>query len=263
MYDLVKLNQLVDPLSKIHVKYYREIHSTNTEALALIENDAIEDNTLLLAEEQTAGRGRLQRTWVSAPEDSLTFSLVLRDSSHFPETPSILTLVAGLAVHDAVQEFTTAEVFIKWPNDILLNGKKVCGILTESVWQPPILSGVVVGIGINIGEKAVPPQGQMRYPAASIQSITGQRVEREAILAHILQSFYQWLPLADSQALRSEYENHLAFMGESVNIINEVDQTNVTGKCLGITPTGALILQTSNGQTYHAEAGEVSLRPES
>lgn len=245
----------------ITLSYYPELHSTNSEALRLVEEENIPDGTLVLTGMQTAGRGRLQRTWVSDPADSLTFSLVLRDPALLPsEHPALLTLVAGVAVCETVQQLTGAAAAVKWPNDILLNGRKVCGILTESVFDPPVLSAVVVGIGVNVGLKSLPPADQMRYPASSIEGKTGIRVEREALLARILQNFYRWLPLAESQVFRSEYQKRLAFMGESVNIINEVDQTNVAGICAGITPTGALVINTSDEKQIEANAGEVSLR---
>lgn len=260
MYNLDRLHETLP--KGITLKYYPEIHSTNTEALRLVETDDINDGTILLAEHQTAGRGRLQRTWVSDPADSLTFSLVLRDTTKFPVNhPALLTLVAGAAVREAIRQLTSSSPLIKWPNDILLNGKKACGILVESVWDPPALIGVVIGIGINVGKRSIPPVDQMRYPATSIESETGTGISREDILVHILQNIYHWLPLAETQSFRSHYQNHLAFMGESVNIINEVDQTSIVGTCVGITKSGELILQKADGSQYNATAGEVSLKP--
>jgi BirA family transcriptional regulator, biotin operon repressor / biotin---[acetyl-CoA-carboxylase] ligase len=261
MYNLDWLRETLPP--DITLKYYPEIHSTNTEALRLIEENSISDGTLLLAEMQTAGRGRLQRTWVSNPADSLTFSIVLRDANKFPATqPALLTLVAGAAVCDAILVLTGVQPLIKWPNDILLNGKKTCGILTESVFDPPNISGIVIGIGINVGRGSIPPMDQRRYPATSIEMEADRKITRESLLVQILQNLSHWLPLAESQIFRSHYQNHLAFMGESVNIINEVDQTRVLGTCQGINTVGELVLQLADGSQFIANAGEVSLRPE-
>ena len=261
---MYNLNWLRAQIPKsITLKYYPEIHSTNTEALRLIEGDQITDHTLLLTGSQTAGRGRLQRTWVSDPADSLTFSLVLRDTSQLPaNNPALVTLVAGVCVADAINDLTGASSQVKWPNDILLNNKKTCGILTESVIDPPVISGIVIGIGVNIGRLSVPPIDQQRFPATSIETETGQHLQRETLLVRILQNMIHWLPLAESQSFRSHYQKRLAFMGESVNIINEVDQTRVVGTCRGINTAGELILQQADGSPFIATAGEVSLRPE-
>ncbi|MEE4195176.1 MAG: biotin--[acetyl-CoA-carboxylase] ligase [Anaerolineae bacterium] len=246
----------------ISLQYSPEIHSTNSEAIRLIEKELVSDSTLLLTGNQTAGRGRLQRAWVSDPSDSMTFSFVLRDAEKFPAThPALVTLVAGVAVCDAIAAFTGGSLQVKWPNDILLQGKKTCGILTESVFDPPHISGIVVGIGVNVGVNAIPPLDQMRYPATSIETETGEKIIREELLVRILQKLLYWLPLAETQSFRSHYQKHLAFMGESVNIINEVDQSRVAGTCQGITPSGELLLQQADGSLLIATAGEVSLRP--
>ena len=125
-------------------------------------------------------------------------------------------MVAGVAVCDAIIELTGVHPLIKWPNDILLNGKKTCGILTESVFDPPNISGIVIGIGVNVGKDSIPPIDQRRYPATSIETESGQKISRESLLVQILQNLTHWLPLAESQTFRSHYQNHLAFMGESV-----------------------------------------------
>ena len=259
---MYNLNWLRETLPEdITLKYYPEIHSTNSEALRLIEADTIADSTILLTGNQTAGRGRLQRTWVSDPADSLTFSLVLRDSENIPaDNPAFLTLVAGAAVCDAIADLAGMSPQVKWPNDILLNDKKACGILTESIFDPPSISGVVIGIGVNVGKNAVPPRDQMRYPATSIAQETGAVVQREELLVRILQKLVHWIPLAASPSFRSHYQNRLAFMGESVNIVNEVNQTSVMGICAGITPSGALILNSADGKAIEIHAGEVSLK---
>ncbi len=260
MYDLDWLGANLP--EGITVQYFPEMHSTNSEAIRGIEADHIADGTLLLTGHQTAGRGRLARTWVSDPSDSLTFSFILRDSGKFTAAhPALVPLAAGVAVCDAVAAFTGISPQVKWPNDILLHGKKTCGILVESVFDPPINSGIVIGIGVNVGQHSIPPVDQMRYPATSIETETGVKISREALLVRILQKLMHWLPLAETQTFRSHYQKQLAFMGESVNIINEVDQSRVAGTCQGITPTGELLLQQADGSLLIATAGEVSLRP--
>ena len=260
-YDLSFLHQTLVPALIDDLRYYAAISSTNTEAIRLIEQEHIQGKTLLLTGEQTAGRGRLQRTWLSDPHDSLTFSLALpEDQLPALDNPALLTLVAGAAVVDAIQKLAGIQAAIKWPNDILLNGKKACGILVEAVWQPPELLGIIIGIGINVGSKAVPANIDLRYPPTSLQDACGFAVRRELLLVSILQSFYQWLPQMTAETFRSHYQNHLAFMGEWVNIINSEDQSILSGQCMGISQQGSLMLQQPDGTLIHCTVGEVSLR---
>ncbi|HET58809.1 MAG TPA: biotin--[acetyl-CoA-carboxylase] ligase, partial [Chloroflexi bacterium] len=254
-------NKALLPAVIDELRYYASIASTNTEASRLIEQGQIRGNTLLLAEEQTAGRGRLRRTWLSDPHDSLTFSLAIHgDHLSVLDNPQMLTLVAAVAVTDAIKELAGIQAAIKWPNDILLNGKKACGILVEAVWQPPALQGAIVGIGINVGAKAVPTGTNLRYPPTSLEDACGFAVQRESLLVSILQSFFQWLPHMNEAAFRSHYQNHLAFIGEWVNIINSEDQSILSGQCMGISQQGSLMLQQTDGTMIHCTAGEISLR---
>jgi BirA family biotin operon repressor/biotin-[acetyl-CoA-carboxylase] ligase len=261
-YDISLLKQALVPNVVDDLRYYASINSTNTEASRLLEQSQIRGKTLLLAEQQTAGRGRLQRTWLSAPRDSLTFSLAIH-GNNLPalENPPLLTLVAAAGVVDAIQELAGIQAAIKWPNDILLNGKKACGILVEAVWQPPALLGAIVGIGVNVGSKAVPAGTGLRYPPTSLEDACGFAVQREALLVSILQSFFTWLPHMNEAAFRSHYQNHLAFIGEWVNIINSEDQSNLSGQCMGISQQGSLMLQQPDGTMIHCTVGEISLRP--
>lgn len=260
-YDLPFLRYELVPALVDDLRYYVSISSTNTEAIRLFEQDQIHGKTLLLAEEQTAGRGRLQRTWLSDPHDSLTFSLAIH-GNNLPglDNPQMLTLVAAAAVVDAVQELSGFQAAIKWPNDILLNGKKACGILVEALWQPPALNGVIVGIGINVGAKAVPAGIDLRYPPTSLEDECGFGVQRESLLVSILQYFFQWLPHMNDATFHSYYQNHLAFMGEWVNINNSEDQSILSGQCMGISQHGSLMLQQPDGTLIHCAVGEISLR---
>jgi BirA family biotin operon repressor/biotin-[acetyl-CoA-carboxylase] ligase len=260
-YDLSFLRNALVPAVVDDLRYYASIGSTNTEASRLLEQGQIQGKTLLLAEEQTAGRGRLQRTWLSDPHDSLTFSLAIY-GDHLPvlDNPQMLTLVAAVAVTDAIKELVGIQAAIKWPNDILLNGKKACGILVEAVWQPPALLGAIVGIGVNVGSKAVPAGTGLRYPPTSLEGANGFTIQRESLLVSILQSFFTWLPHMNEAAFRSHYQNHLAFIGEWVNIINSEDQSILSGQCMGISQQGSLMLQQPDGTMIHCTAGEISLR---
>src|SRR5689334_13301269 len=175
-------NELKRILSKLplgDVKYFDSIGSTNTEALDWATSGA-PDLSLVIADEQTAGRGRLDRKWFTPKDTALAFSLILHPS--IEEKPYLTRMVGltALAVVDALQtRGLIAQV--KWPNDVLLNGNKVAGILVESVWSGEEVECVVLGIGINVLKEAVPSAELLQFPATSLEESLGSNVPREAI----------------------------------------------------------------------------------
>jgi BirA family biotin operon repressor/biotin-[acetyl-CoA-carboxylase] ligase len=247
------------------VVYYPTIGSTNTEGIKLLKSSPPHANMLLLAQEQTAGRGRFQRQWISDPDDSLTFSLVLTELHHLPvDQLGLLPLLGAFSVVQALLELEhpgAAAIKIKWPNDLLLNGRKASGILSEACWEDNQLRGVVLGIGINVGEGAIPPAGALRYPATSIASVFGTKPAREPLLLNILTHFFSWLPRLQSGDFHTQYQNHLAFIGESVNIFNEAGQQSMTGVVQGISSQGDLVLLQNDNNTILCSAGEITVRP--
>ena len=149
------------------LRYFKQIGSTNDVALAWAAADA-PDLALVYAEQQTAGRGRGSHRWFTPPGAALAFSLVLRP---LPDEQSSLTLFSALGAL-AVCEVLEAQGLrpeIKWPNDVLLNRRKVCGILAESVWMGDKLDSLVLGIGMNIKPEAVPPADQLNFPATCLE----------------------------------------------------------------------------------------------
>src|SRR5689334_723784 len=174
-------------LSKLplgEVKYFDSIGSTNNEALAWATSGA-PDLSIVIADEQTAGRGRLDRKWFTPKGAGLAFSLILHPSVQ--EKPYLTRTVglAALAVVDALQaRGLIAQV--KWPNDVLLNGRKVAGILVESVWSGEEVDCLVIGIGINVLKGAVPSPDLVLFPATSLEEALGPEVAREQILRDIL-----------------------------------------------------------------------------
>lgn len=262
---MMNLQQVMAAASHLPVKkweYYQSIPSTNTEGLRLIHEHQLTETTLLLAEEQTAGRGRFSRQWHSRPDDSLTFSLVLPDMGALPQEQTGLTALAGAAaVLEAIQHTTPLLPQIKWPNDVLVNSKKACGILAEAVWDGSTLRGVVLGVGINVGLSSLPPADLLRYPATSLQAETTTPLSREDLLISFLERFFHWLPQLGTHAFIDYYQNHLAFKQESVNIFNEAGQKTQQGIVQGIDSQGNLILLDRNGKTIVCSAGEITIRP--
>lgn len=262
MNNIERLREKLKTFPNLSLRYYPQTDSTNTEGLRILENNETVGNLLLLTEHQNAGRGRHHRTWISDSEDSLTFSLVITNIHDLkPQAIPLLSLAAAIAVVDAILNTTTIKPKVKWPNDVLINRNKVCGILSEAVWEGDHLKGVVIGIGINLAQNAVPPTADLRYPASSIEQMTGVKPPPIILIEGILHSFFHWLPVVEKETFHKRYQNDLAFMGESVNIFNEVGKKTSSGICSGITLDGSLIIKTKENRPIICSAGEITIRP--
>ncbi len=240
---------------------YEKVSSTNTVAAAWAARGAPE-GSLVAAEFQTAGRGRMGRLWEATAGQNLTFSLVLRpDFSH--ERLGLITLAAGLAVAEAVEQFTAPLTpAIKWPNDILLNGRKCCGMLLESALTgaaAPVT--VILGIGLNVNQASFPPELEAR--ATSLLLETGRLTARFSLLAELLlriETAYDHLLQEGGDLLRKTYTARLDGLGKEVSLHIFGSDRRVQGAITGISETGALRLLTSEGlRTFHA--GEVTTQP--
>jgi BirA family biotin operon repressor/biotin-[acetyl-CoA-carboxylase] ligase len=179
-----ELKKVLSKLPLGDVRYFDSIGSTNNEALAWATSDA-KDLSLVIADEQTAGRGRLDRKWFTPKGTALAFSLILRPTAD--EKPYLTRTVglAALAVADALRTRGLVAQ-IKWPNDVLLDGRKVAGILVESVWSGEEVDCVVLGMGVNVLQGSVPSADLLQFPATSLEDALGSEVERERILHDIL-----------------------------------------------------------------------------
>jgi len=254
-------NELKKTLSKIplgDVKYFDSIGSTNNEALAWATSDA-KDLSVVIADEQTAGRGRLDRKWFTPKGTALAFSLILHPTAE--EKPHLTRMVglAALAVVDALQTRGLIAQ-IKWPNDVLLNGRKVAGILVESVWSGEEVDCLVIGIGMNILKGAVPPNGLLQFPATSLEESLGPDVEREEILHDILAGIIALRPHIGSDSFIASWEKALAFRGEQVQV-EEGNGNQITGRLLGLEYDGSLRLSDEQSNSLTVRFGDVRLRP--
>lgn len=243
------------PVPEVH--YFQSIGSTNDFALQLAEQGA-PDGTLVAANEQTAGRGRLERRWVTRPGGALAFTLVLRPT---PQERTVLGLFAplcGLAVALAL-EGIGLEAEIKWPNDVLLGRKKTCGVLMESHWQGERLTALAAGIGVNIATSSVPSRQEVLFPATCMEEALGHPADREALLVDILAQFFYWRPLLESPRFLQAWETRLAFQGEWVTI--HLPEQEINGVILGVAANGSLRLRLADNTEYKVQAGDVRLRP--
>jgi BirA family transcriptional regulator, biotin operon repressor / biotin---[acetyl-CoA-carboxylase] ligase len=229
------------------VEWRAEIDSTQHLARELARAGA-EEGTVVIAESQTGGRGRLGRRWHSPPGVNLYCSLVLRPSVPLATVPSV-ALVAGLAVVDAVCEVTALRPALKWPNDVLVAGRKVAGILTELEAEVERVHHVIAGIGVNLngGRDAFPPE--LATKATSLRLASGREVHRAAFTAGLLAALearYRRFLADGFAAMRSEWEAHSALTGKEVRVT--APEGEVTGRVLGIDDDGALRLAGPRGE---------------
>lgn len=239
---------------------FDEIGSTNDEALVWLEQGA-PDFSLVIAERQTRGRGRFQRRWVTQPGASLAFTMIFHLNQVESLRPvALFAPLCGLAVWQTLHDQFGLQPQIKWPNDILLDRKKCCGILVEGSWLGNRLNGIVLGIGINITAESLPEETAVaQFPATWVGQHTLQPVDRFTLLAGILNSMRYWRERLGSPEFFKTWQDHLAFVGEQVRI-EQIEKEPIIGKVKGIDAEGNLLLSLSNGQEQAIEVGDVHLR---
>lgn len=242
-----------------HIRYFEETDSTNNQAKLAAEKDA-PDGTLFVAECQTGGRGRRGRTWVSPAGSGIWMSLLLRPDIS-PESASMLTLVLAVAMVEAInEEVSDAKCFVKWPNDIVVNNKKISGTLTEMSAEMERIHYVVIGIGINVNTTDF--DDSIKDMATSIYLETGKKVKRSNIIAafsHSFKKYYEeFLKTQDLTFLIDRYNELLINKGRTVKAIYA--DKEIIGEALGINKKGELIIKTEDGSEMTIRAGEVSVR---
>jgi BirA family biotin operon repressor/biotin-[acetyl-CoA-carboxylase] ligase len=242
------------PIGRNIVHYFRT-DSTNSVALKLAGEGA-EHGTVVVAEEQTAGRGRLGRAWYSEKSNGIYASIILRPPLS-PAAAPVLTLMAGLAAQKAVGAAAGLAVDIRWPNDLLVNGKKVCGILTEMSAELDRLHAVVLGIGINVNHSLMPPELENLATSLRMEAHRGiSRVQVFVALLRELEQYYQLLLRNGNRAITERWEAASTFAhGKRVRVSNAAGETQ--GTTTGIDPSGALKIQYDDGRQESLVAGEV------
>ena len=214
--------------------------------------------TIVLAKEQTAGRGRLSRSWSSPSGDGIWMSFLLRPELS-PEKCSGLTLVTALALAKALVKYTGIEFLIKWPNDVVANGKKVAGILTELALNNMETDFVVVGVGINVNTKEFPED--IKAVATSLNLEGADRLNFDEIIQGFCEEFNNlydiYMMSGNLSGIKAEYESFLVNVGRQVSIFEEGNQ--LIGKALGINDDGELLFE-KDSKIRTIRAGEVSVR---
>lgn len=267
--DQAGLEHLLHGLALGPVRYYARVGSTNTEALGWIEQGA-PDLALVVADEQSAGRGRQGRRWLTPAGAGLTFSLILRQNPLVAAPGGVeassrlahLTALGALAVSQALGQAYNLQCQIKWPNDVLLERRKVCGILVEAQWLGERLAAGVLGIGLNVAPASAPPDSEVIYPAACIETALGQPVDRWQLLRLALGEILAWRERLGTLEFVRAWDERLAFKGQQVYIYTGPQaQPEQQGLLLGLDPQGCLQIRGPNGAIQTFCSGELRLRP--
>lgn len=238
--------------------YYDVAESTNTRGKSLAEAGEVH-GTLVVADMQSAGKGRRGREWVSPAGTGIWMTIILKPSLH-PGNASMLTLVMALSVVRACREITGLEAMIKWPNDIVVNGRKVCGILTEMSAEIDCIHHIVIGTGINVNMEAFPEE--IKDIATSLRLEASRPFSRALIVEKILQNFEEnyrlFLEKGDLSSLAESYNQQMINKGREIKVLDPGRE--YTGEAIGINDRGELLVRKNDGSIVNVFAGEVSVR---
>lgn len=252
-----ELESALSNLNLSAVRYFDSVGSTNDEAMTWAKKGA-KDLSLVIADEQTMGRGRFDRPWFTPPQTALAFSLILRPT---PAEKPLLSRTVGLAALALVDVLHTLNLDpqIKWPNDILLNGRKLAGILIEAIWIEEEVQSLVIGMGVNISKGAVPTTDILGFPATSLEDTLGYAPDRMVILHAILANIIALRPLIGTDSFMSSWEKKLAYYGRQVRV-EMGGEKSVSGKVVGLESDGSLKLHDDDGKSISVRFGDVRLR---
>lgn len=223
--------------------YADEVISTNT-ILMEKQNGYNTNGTVFFAEKQTKGRGRKDRVWYSSPDSNLTFSILFVKDKVLFQNLNIINFAVSLSVALSIENLYQLRTHLKWPNDVLINSKKTSGILIESSSQGSKIDRVVVGIGINVNQNSF--QGIFNYPPTSIRNELGRNVERERLLAEVLNNLEVQIERikTDKIELLNDWKSKCDMIGERISIIE--DEKEIFGIFDDIDENGFLLLKTKD-----------------
>ncbi|NPV66479.1 MAG: biotin--[acetyl-CoA-carboxylase] ligase [Anaerolineae bacterium] len=235
-------------------RYFAQVSSTQDIARAWALEGAA-NGAIVIADEQTAGRGRLGRTWLAAPGSSLLLSVILRPALP-PEELGRVTLLGAVALAEALAGLGVLPG-IKWPNDLQLAGRKVAGILAEAVWSGDALRAVVLGIGVNVQRDALPPAALEAYRATTVEAALGRHCPRGALLGDLLAHLDAWMPRLREPILLEAWTRYNVTLGRRVVVAAGHEQ--FSGVAEALDNRGALLIRLDNGSLRPLLAGEVTI----
>lgn len=240
------------------IQYFEELDSTNKK-IDELARDGAEHGTVIVADKQTAGKGRRGRTWESPAGTNLYFSILLRPEIEVEKAP-MLTLIMAYSVAKVLQEEWKLEVSIKWPNDLVISGKKICGILTEMVLDESQIGHVVVGTGINVNVTEFPEE--LSDKATSLYLESKVIFDRKKLLNEVLKEFWKqynnFLEVQDLSFMKEAYNEILVNRGREVLVLEPGNEYQAVAH--GINDAGELLVEKNDGSKAAVYAGEVSVR---
>lgn len=241
-----------------NIHYEESVDSTQKIALQL-SLDGAPEGTVVIAEEQTRGRGRMARAWFSPKYTGVWMSVILRPNL-LPQKAPQLTLVTAVAVVQAIEELTSIKPAIKWPNDILINGKKITGILTEMQAESDRINSVIIGIGINANQELEAYPEELRTIATSLRIETGNRINRAELIRLVLsklEQLYDMYLQEGFQPIKLLWESYAVSIGKMITA--RMVQGDLYGKALGITDDGVLMLEDEVGKVHFVYSADIEL----
>lgn len=260
--DLVTPAQVIPKLSTKYLGRNMDYYTTCASTQVIAADKAREDaphGTVIIAEEQTAGKGRLERSWDSSANKGIWMSVIIRPEIS-PEFAAPFTLVSAVAITQAIQEVTNLTPKIKWPNDILINGKKVTGILTELQADMDIVHSIIIGIGVNVNQELSTFDESIQSIATSLKMETGEEVDRSLLVARILYYLEKYGDLyveKGFQPIKILWESHNCTIGNRIRAT--MLRETIEGVALGITDDGVLELKLDSGEIRGVYSADIHL----
>ncbi|MEY8319640.1 biotin--[acetyl-CoA-carboxylase] ligase [Lachnospiraceae bacterium 46-61] len=239
------------------VYFYEQTDSTNN-CIRKLAKEGKKEGVVAVAEIQTAGKGRRGKEWKSPKGTGIWMSILLTPNITPPEAP-VLTLLAGLAVCRAVRQQTGLKAMIKWPNDVLISNKKICGILTELYAEMDSVHFIITGIGINVNTEAFPEE--LQKIATSLKIEKGETISRKNMIKAVIEEFekiyLQYEKCCSFLPFREEYKKYCINIGKELQVLSK---QSFTAKGIDITEKGELLVQKQTGEKVVVFSGEVSIR---
>jgi BirA family transcriptional regulator, biotin operon repressor / biotin---[acetyl-CoA-carboxylase] ligase len=261
--DVLHADDLFSRLGEVRVigrdiRVFQETTSTN-DVMEKLARDGVKEGVVAFAESQSKGRGRLGRTWISPARKGLWFSFLLRPNLN-PQQTTQLIVATATALRRAIQIQANVQPAIKWPNDILVNGRKVAGILTELNAELDHIKYVIVGVGIDVNHSAEDFPPELRGSATSLKLESGKTLSRAELAVEVLRqldSDYERLITGKFSEIAEEWEKHCITLGQTVVI--RVGDRRIRGRGESISEDGALLLRTEHGHLERIIGGDVSI----
>lgn len=243
-----------------NLHFHDTLDSTNTRARELAADGAIE-GTVVVADTQSNGRGRRGRQWHSPANVNLYTSIILRPDMP-PERAPTITLLCAVALAEAMERFVTPKrPSVKWPNDILINGKKVAGILTEMNSEPDKIHHIIVGMGVNLNMEASALPTELSEIATSLREVSGKTIDMAKFTAELYSSLEKWYTLCLLKGFKpvlDKWQSYFDRVGTEIKVSGQAAGSSQEGICMGIDDDGALLIKTGSGVVERVVSGDAN-----